>query len=112
MLVARVIQTTTSVGDQNLISSSYGLDQNYPNPFNISTVIRYLLPEQANVTIKVYDLTGREIATIVDGFKNQGLHSVGFGNNQLSTGTYIYRMIAQGQSGKTTVETKKMIVMK
>ena len=112
MFVARVTQSTTSVGEQNLISTTYSLDQNFPNPFNMSTVIRYLLPEQANVTIKVYDLTGREIATIVDGYKNQGLHSVGFGNNQLATGTYLYRMIAQTQSGKTTVETKKMIVMK
>lgn len=112
MLVARIPGSTTSATDQNIVAHTFGLDQNFPNPFNISTVIRFSLPERSTVTITVYDITGREIATVVDGAKPAGVHSVGFGNNQISTGTYFYRMTALTQSGKQLTETKKMIVMK
>ena len=112
MVVARVQKSTTTVQEQGRIVNNFALDQNYPNPFNMSTVIRYSLPEQANVMIKVFDITGREIATVVNDSKSAGVYSVGFGNMQLSSGTYFYRMIAQAPNGKTTIETKKMIVMK
>ena len=112
MVVARVQKSTTTVQEQGRIVNNFALDQNYPNPFNMSTVIRYSLPEQANVMIKVFDVTGREIATVVNDSKSAGVYSVGFGNMQLSSGTYFYRMIAQAPNGKTTIETKKMIVMK
>ncbi|MDD8017174.1 MAG: T9SS type A sorting domain-containing protein [Bacteroidota bacterium] len=112
MIVARVPRSTTFIGEQNLTVTNFALDQNYPNPFNLTTVIRYSLPEPASVSIKVFDTAGREIATVVNDTKAAGMHSVGFGNNLLSSGTYFYRMIAHSMTGKTTVETKKMIVMK
>ncbi len=92
--------------------ASSALQQNYPNPFNNSTVIRFSVGEMSDVSIKVYDMTGREITTLVNGTKQSGTFSVGFENTNISSGTYIYRMIARNGSGKTTVETKKMIVMK
>jgi hypothetical protein len=112
MMVARVSKSSTPVVEQSTIVNNFTLDQNYPNPFNLSTVIRFSLPEPATVSIKVYDITGREIATVLNEMKTAGMHSVGFGNSQLSTGTYIYRMTALTTGGKTSVETKKMIVMK
>jgi hypothetical protein len=105
-------QSATSVADGGIMPASSALQQNYPNPFNNSTVIRFSVGEMSDVSIKVYDLTGREITTLVNGTKQSGIFSVGFENSNISSGTYIYRMIARNGSGKTTVETKKMIVMK
>jgi hypothetical protein len=105
-------QRTTSVADGGIMLSSSALQQNYPNPFNNSTVIRYSLSEASEVTITVFDVTGREVTTLVNGTKQSGTFSVGFSNSTIASGTYIYRMIAHSSTGKTTVETKKMIVMK
>ncbi|MFA6467661.1 MAG: T9SS type A sorting domain-containing protein [Bacteroidota bacterium] len=105
-------QTTTSVSDGGSMLTSSTLQQNYPNPFNNSTVIRYSVDEMSDVTIKVFDITGREVTTLVNETKNSGTFSIGFSNDNISSGTYIYRMISRSNTGKTTVETKKMIVMK
>lgn len=88
------------------------LQQNYPNPFNNATVIRFSVNELSEVTITVYDMTGREVTTLVNGTKQNGTFSVGFSNTNISSGTYVYRMTARSITGKTTVESKKMIVMK
>lgn len=88
------------------------LAQNYPNPFNNSTVIRYTINELSFVTITVYDITGKEIATMVNEQKNSGTYSVGFNNQNVASGTYVYRMVTNSSTGSTTVDTKKMIVMK
>lgn len=111
LLVAKE-QSATSVAQGGSMPVSSSLQQNYPNPFNNSTVIRFSVEEMSDVSIKVYDMTGREISTLVNGTKQSGTFSVGFENNAISSGTYIYRMIARNSSGKTTVDTKKMIVMK
>ncbi|MCK9407836.1 MAG: T9SS type A sorting domain-containing protein [Bacteriovoracaceae bacterium] len=105
-------QKTTSVADGGSMLASSTLQQNYPNPFNNATVIRFSLNEISDVTITVFDITGREVTTLVNGTKQSGTFSVGFSNNSIASGTYVYRMIARSNSGKTTVETKKMIVMK
>ena len=104
--------STTSVAGNNSGAKDFRLEQNYPNPFNMSTVVRYSIPEEADVMIKVFDITGREIETLVNTKQNAGTHSVGFGNTELSSGTYFYRLIAKSANGNTTMETKKMIVMK
>lgn len=104
--------STTGVANNQAEVNNFALDQNYPNPFNMSTVIRYSLPQDADVTVKVYDIVGKEIETLVNSKQAAGVHSVGFGKNNLSSGTYFYRLTATSPDGQTHVETKKMIVMK
>ena len=82
------------------------LDQNYPNPFNPVTKIRYQLPRQGHVTLKMYDLLGREVATLVDGELLAGEHEVTFDGRGLATGVYFYRL----QAGKF-VETKRLVLL-
>lgn len=81
------------------------LHQNYPNPFNPSTRITYELPQSDFVVLKVYDVLGKEVATLVDGHRTQGTHYVNFDANDLSGGVYFYRL----RVGKR-VQTKKMIL--
>ncbi len=85
----------------------YGLKEAYPNPFNPNTTIEYQLPQKEFVTLKVYDVLGKEIATLVNGEKEVGTHSATFNANQFSSGIYYYRLIAGNYS-----EMKKMVLLK
>lgn len=87
--------------------SSYALDQNFPNPFNPSTSISYRIPEASDVVIKIYDVMGTEIATLVNAKQEAGAHSVVFDAAKLSSGSYIYTI----KAGNFTA-SKKMILMK
>ncbi len=89
------------------IPTIYDLKQNYPNPFNPSTTIRYLMPEQARVVIKVYDILGREVVELVNKEQIAGTYEVMFEASNYSSGIYFYRL----QAG-SFVETKKMVLMK
>ena len=80
---------------------------NYPNPFNPTTTINYQLPENGLVTIKVYDMLGKEVATLVDGNRTAGYHNVTFDASRLTSGIYIYTINA----GKF-IQSKKMLLMK
>ena len=80
--------------DNNLIPIVNRLDQNYPNPFNPTTVITYQLLTHGYVTLTVYDVLGREVATLVNGQKSAGVHTVSWDASQLSSGIYIYRLKA------------------
>lgn len=112
-LVITKDQNTTSVANGGpAMPTASALQQNFPNPFNNATVIRYSLSEPSDVTITVYDMTGREVSTLVQGPKEPGTFSIGFANTTIASGTYIYRMIARASSGKTSVDTKKMLVLK
>ncbi|NJD23089.1 MAG: T9SS type A sorting domain-containing protein [Melioribacter sp.] len=99
----------TNVTDQNTIPTQFKLEQNYPNPFNPSTVISYQLTTGSLVTLKVYDLLGREVATLVNEFQQAGIYNSQFSihNSQLSSGVYFYRL----QAGDF-VQTKKMLLIK
>ncbi len=77
----------------------YALDQNFPNPFNPSTVIGYHLPVDARVTLKVFDLLGREIATLVDGLVQAGSHSVTWNAGSFGSGVYFARLCASDPGG-------------
>lgn len=69
------------------------LGQNYPNPFNPSTNIQFTLPQPANVTLKVYDVLGKEVATLVNGNVSAGVHTVRFeARSNMSSGVYFYRL--------------------
>ncbi|MBK7500346.1 MAG: T9SS type A sorting domain-containing protein [Ignavibacteriales bacterium] len=83
------------------------LQQNYPNPFNPSTSIQYAISSMQFVTLKVYDLLGREVATLVNEEKTIGSYEVEFYGNNLTSGIYFYKL----QAG-SFVETKKMVLIK
>jgi len=83
------------------------LQQNYPNPFNPSTSIQYAISSTQFVTLKVYDLLGREVATLVNEEKTTGSYEVEFNGNNLTSGIYFYKL----QAG-SFVETKKMVLIK
>ena len=91
--------------------SKYVLSQNYPNPFNPVTKIDFEVPQDSKVTMKVYDITGKEIVTLFSGVKSAGFHTVQFDGNGLSTGIYFYRLVASA-NGQETVITKKMNLIK
>ena len=87
--------------------TEYALLQNYPNPFNPSTVINYQLPVDSKVQLKIYDILGTEIITLVNENKSAGKHEVNFNASRLSSGTYFYTIIADW-----FVQTKKMLLVK
>lgn len=93
--------------NSGLIPDKYYLNQNYPNPFNPVTKIKYGLPKQGFVSLKIFDLLGREIKTIVNEQMNAGEFIVDFNGSELSSGTYFFRLEAGN-----FVETKKMILLK
>lgn len=100
--------SVTDVRDESAgIPSKFELNQNYPNPFNPSTVINYQLPEAGNVTLKVYDVLGNEVATLVNEFKQAGVYNAKFANSNLSSGIYLYRL----QAGNF-VSVKRMMLIK
>ncbi len=90
-----------------VVPEGYELFQNYPNPFNPSTMIEYSIPKECPVSIIVYDITGREIETLVNEVKRAGYYTVQFNTSRLSSGIYFYRITA----GDFT-QTKKMILLK
>jgi len=87
--------------------TEYALFQNYPNPFNPSTTLRYQIPASSFVTLKVYDVLGSEVATLVNEEKSVGSYEVEFSATAIPSGVYFYRI----QAGNY-LETKKMILMK
>lgn len=97
----------TSNDDELGLPKEFSLRQNYPNPFNPSTNIEFALPEQAEVTLKVYNLLGREISTLVSGRMSAGNHKIEFNASGLSTGLYFYRIKAG-----SFMQTKKMMLIK
>ncbi len=90
-----------------IVPMQYELQQNYPNPFNPSTTIKYSLPADGIVSIKIYDITGREVRTLVNEVKTAGNYLVEFNAGSFASGVYFYRI----QAGKF-VETKRMVFVK
>ena len=97
----------TAVHDQEGLPSTYSLAQNYPNPFNPSTSISYQLPRQSYVTLIIYNILGREIATLVDEMKQPGKYFVQWNASDIPTGVYFYRLVTGNY-----VQTKKLVLMK
>lgn len=100
--------TVTSVEDKREnVPQQFRLYQNYPNPFNPSTTIHFSILRRSHVTLKVFDVLGREVATLVNGELSAGEHSVVFKAEKMASGVYFYRL-----SADDFVETKKMLIAK
>jgi hypothetical protein len=101
--------TATSVDDyiDPVVPATFSLEQNYPNPFNPSTTIRYSIPEQINVSLVVYDVLGRKVATLVDEHLQPGEYTQVFDARNLASGMYLYQL----RAGEY-VETKRFILLK
>ncbi|MBT8383743.1 MAG: T9SS type A sorting domain-containing protein, partial [Ignavibacteria bacterium] len=100
---------TAGIEDEtrNTIPESFSISQNYPNPFNPTSKIKYQIPELSFVTLKVYDVLGNEVATLVNEEKPTGTNEVEFNAEGLPSGIYFYQLKAGSFS-----ETKKMILLK
>jgi hypothetical protein len=92
----------------NIIPENYSVLQNFPNPFNPSTIIKYQIPQNSFVSLKVYNSLGQETATLVNGMVNAGSYEVQLNASNLSSGVYYYVI----KAGNNFVQTKKMILMK
>jgi hypothetical protein len=102
------LSSESAVSDEeNTIPTTADLLQNYPNPFNPTTTISYQLPEQSHVTLKVFDLLGREVATIVDGIEEPGYTSVQFDGRNLASGMYFYQLRAGA-----FIDTKRFLLLR
>jgi hypothetical protein len=94
------------------VPDKFELSQNYPNPFNPTTKINFDLPADSKVSLKIFDITGREIATLANGdIQTAGYYTVTFDARDIASGIYFYRIIAEGGS-QQYVMTKKMMVVK
>lgn len=97
----------TSVENEEVTLKDFSLYQNFPNPFNPITTIQYLIPQRSYVVLKVFDINGNEVTTLVNEEKDKGVYNVEFDGTRLASGMYLYRL----QAG-SFVETKKMILLK
>ena len=104
-----ILKNTTIVTDLDdvTIPVEYRLKQNYPNPFNPATTIEFSLPKSGNVTLKVFNVLGKEVATLINGQVESGKHKVNFDASNLNSGVYFYRIDAGN-----FIDTKKMILLK
>jgi hypothetical protein len=99
-----------SVGNEkhSVIVDRFELNQNYPNPFNPQTSISYSLPRASTVALKVYDILGREVVSLINNEReSEGIHKVTFDATNLPSGVYFYRLQAEDY-----VETKSMVLIK
>ena len=106
VLGGRTDSTISNIHDENT-QLTYKLEQNYPNPFNPSTVIRFQISKREFVTLKVYDILGREVATLINAEKHAGNYNVEFNAYNLASGVYVYRL----QAGKFS-DVKKLLLLK
>ena len=104
--------TTDNYEDiESQVPSEFYLEQNYPNPFNPSTSIKYQLPVSANVEIKVFDVLGKAVETLVSDFQNAGSYEIIFNADGFSSGVYFYRITASGEN-QSFHQIKKMLLIK
>lgn len=101
------VTSPLGVENRNEAPVSYSLSQNYPNPFNPTTNITFSLPKDGNMSLKIYDVVGNEVAVYWDGFMKAGIYNAEFDGSKLSSGVYFYRLTAGN-----FIETKKMILSK
>ena len=101
------VNSPTFVADNSVSPSSYLLEQNFPNPFNPTTEIKYYLPHKSFVTLKIFNVLGRPVSTLVNEEEPSGIYKVRFNASELNSGVYFYQLKANEFS-----DVKKMIVLK
>lgn len=101
------LSQVVSVDERANIPVAFALGQNYPNPFNPSTVIRYRIPTEGHVSLKVLDVLGRDVATLVEDVKAAGDYSITWDAGNHSSGLYFYRLASEGR-----VEVRRMLLLK
>ena len=101
------VNYTTDVNDENILPKEYSISQNYPNPFNPSTTISYALPKSEMVTIRVYNILGQVVRTLVNQNQSAGTHTISFKADDLTSGIYFYSI----QAGSFN-QVKKMMLLK
>ena len=111
-LIVTVGVPTAVSDDFETIPTRFALQQNYPNPFNPETTIEFAVPERTHVTLRVFDITGRTVATLVDEPLAPSRYRVVFEAGELPSGVYFYRLEARGGSGPGFVETRKLTLLK
>jgi hypothetical protein len=94
------------------IPKTFSLEQNYPNPFNPSTKISFSLASDSKVTMKIFNVLGQEIVTLIDGNLAAGEHEINFNASSLNSGVYLYQINAEGSNGQRFSSVKKMILSK
>lgn len=94
------------------VPSKFDLSQNYPNPFNPTTKINYDLPFDSKVSIRIFDMTGKEVATVINTAQTAGYYTVQFNASNLASGVYFYNITAEGGNAQKFVTTKKMVLVK
>jgi len=92
---------------ESQIPTKFSLEQNYPNPFNPATTIAYSIPKESQVSLKIYDVMGREVVEVVNGRQSAGSYNVEFDASSLASGTYLYKLTA-GEF----ISVKKMVLLK
>jgi hypothetical protein len=105
--IAQELTVPSAVSTLEQVPQNFRLEQNYPNPFNPSTDISYTISKAGNVTLKVYNMLGQQVATLVNGFQAANTYKVNFNGSNLSSGIYLYEL----RAGNSVV-TKKMVLMK
>jgi hypothetical protein len=107
-IIYKLLNTVIGINSGNSgIPEGYSLEQNYPNPFNPVTTIKYSVPENSFVTLKVYELTGKEVETLYSGSRIAGTYTVTWNAENFSSGVYLYSLTA----GDVSIE-KKMLMLK
>lgn len=92
--------------------TAFKLNQNYPNPFNSSTIITYSLPTQSHVTIRLFDILGKDVGKIVDGERSAGDYFYRFDAKSFATGSYVYRMEVINENGSLFTDVKRMLLIR
>jgi hypothetical protein len=110
----RTFDTYVTSVESEETTIEFALEQNYPNPFNPVTIIKYQIPGHSFVTLKVYDILGRELELLVNDEQEAGYYEINFDASKLSSGIYFYRIQAlpTGRQAGSFIETKKMVLMK
>jgi hypothetical protein len=104
-------ENISSIGNGNEHPEIFTLQQNFPNPFNPETTIKYSLASQGKVTLSVFDVTGKNVKTLVNSFQPQGEYNITLNGSDLTSGIYFYK-IEINSGGNTFNETKKMMLVK
>jgi hypothetical protein len=102
-----IVTPAVSVDENKNVVKEFKLDQNYPNPFNPSTSIKFQIPSSGFVSLKVYDLLGREVSTLISEYKSAGNYEIEFSASELTSGIYVYQLRADN-----FIQTRKMILLR